>query len=136
MDFVRSHLGKMHLWPVEHYFPPFFSRSALIWKKRGKKCSTGQRFIFSEVLTSYEIHTLNALVSIFLIKAGYNIIFERKPLWKPNKTAKIRYFVTVFHFEEKGAQMIPEKSFSTQISIGLDFCSKSMTSVGDSVKLY
>ena len=35
---------------VNQDFPPFFSRSALIWKKRGEKCPTGQRFIFSEVL--------------------------------------------------------------------------------------
>ena len=27
----------MNLWPVEHFFPPFFSRSALIWKKTGEK---------------------------------------------------------------------------------------------------
>ena len=76
MDFIRSHFGKMQLWRVEHFFPPFFSRSvliggkfifykkihykickccnfnqsALIWKKNGgKKCSTRQSFTFSEV---------------------------------------------------------------------------------------
>ena len=27
----------MNLWPVEHFFPPFFSRLALIWKKTGEK---------------------------------------------------------------------------------------------------
>ena len=27
----------MNLWPVEHFCPPFFSRSALIWKKTGNK---------------------------------------------------------------------------------------------------
>ena len=27
----------MNLWPVEHFCPPFFSRSALIWKKTGDK---------------------------------------------------------------------------------------------------
>ena len=51
----------MNLWPVEHFFPCFFSRSALIStdleKKWGQKCSTGQRFICTEV-TSYKIHTL------------------------------------------------------------------------------
>ena len=34
-----------------------FVRSADPAKKWGKKCSTGQRFIFTEV-TSYKIHTL------------------------------------------------------------------------------
>ena len=51
----------MNLWPVEHFFPPFFSRSALNqhWsgKKQGKK-----GFNWSEVhfvgSTSYEIHIL------------------------------------------------------------------------------
>ena len=50
----------MNLWPVEHFFPHFFSRSALIstdLEKSEEKCSTGQRFICTEV-TSCEIHTL------------------------------------------------------------------------------
>ena len=46
----------MNLWPVEHFFPPFFFHisieSALIWKKRGKKA-----VLFSGS-TSYEIHIL------------------------------------------------------------------------------
>ena len=29
MDFIRSTSEKMNLWPVEHFFPPFFSRSVL-----------------------------------------------------------------------------------------------------------
>ena len=49
----------MNLWPVEHFCPSVFSRSMLIWKKTGdQKCSTGQRFIFTEV-TFYKIHILN-----------------------------------------------------------------------------
>ena len=51
----------MKLWPVEHFCPHFFSRSALIStdleKKWGQKCSTGQSFICTEV-TSYKIHIL------------------------------------------------------------------------------
>ena len=38
MDFIRSHFGKMQLWRVEHFFPPFFSRSMLI----------GGKFIFTK----------------------------------------------------------------------------------------
>ena len=43
----------MNLWPVEHFFPHFLAGS-LMW---GKNCSTGQKFICTEV-TSYKIHTL------------------------------------------------------------------------------
>ena len=38
MDFIRSTSEKMNLWPVEHFFPPFFSRSVLI----------GGKFIFTK----------------------------------------------------------------------------------------
>ena len=37
MDSVRSTSEKMNLWPVEHFCPPIFSRSVLIWKKLGDK---------------------------------------------------------------------------------------------------
>ena len=65
----------MNLWPVEYVCLPFFSRSALIWKKnRGQKCSTGQRFIFTEV-TFYKIHILERLgFSLYL----YCFRFETK----------------------------------------------------------
>ena len=53
----------MNLWPVEHFFPPFFSRSALNqhWsgKKRGKKVFNWSEVHHSEVI-SYKIHTLIA----------------------------------------------------------------------------
>ena len=46
----------MNLWPVEHFFPHFLAGSLLISadpaKKWGNNCSTGQRFICTEV-TSY-----------------------------------------------------------------------------------
>ena len=51
----------MNLWPVEHFFPHFLTGLLCTQikpvKKWGKKCSTGQRFICTE-LTSYKIHTL------------------------------------------------------------------------------
>ena len=51
----------MNLWPVEHFFPHFLAGLGLISadpaKKWGKKCSTGQRFICTEV-TSYKINIL------------------------------------------------------------------------------
>ena len=53
----------MHLSPVEHFFPHYLAISGLISadpaKKWGKKCSTGQMFICTEV-TSYKIHILVA----------------------------------------------------------------------------
>ena len=60
MDFVRVTSIQMNLWPVEHFFPHFLSRSVLKW---GKKCSTGRRFICSE-LTSYKIHILVNVQSV------------------------------------------------------------------------
>ena len=49
----------MNLWPVEHFCPPFFNQSGTdLEKTGGQKCSTGQRFIFTEV-TFYKIHILN-----------------------------------------------------------------------------
>ena len=54
----------MNLWPVEHFFLIFFSLFVQIStdpdKKWEKKCSTGQRFICTEV-TSYKIHILAKL---------------------------------------------------------------------------
>ena len=51
----------MNLWPVEHFFPPFFSRSALNqhWsgKKRGKKVFNWLEVHFFGSI-SYEIHIL------------------------------------------------------------------------------
>ena len=44
----------------------FFQISTDLDKKRGKECSTGQRFIRKEV-TSYKIHTLENKQIIFLI---------------------------------------------------------------------
>ena len=38
MDFIRNTSEKMKLWRVEHFFPPFFSRSVLI----------GGKFIFTK----------------------------------------------------------------------------------------
>ena len=70
----------MNLWPVEH----FFSRSVLIrpsadlekgWEE---KCSTGQRFICTEV-TSYKIHTLANVYLFFNKLSGFkNNIFGQK----------------------------------------------------------
>ena len=55
----------MNLWPVEHFCPPFFS-SADLEKKWEQKCSTGQRFICTEV-TSYKIHILEGRAEILVI---------------------------------------------------------------------
>ena len=68
----------MSLWPVEHFCPQFFSRSA-----------TGQRFIFIEV-TFYKIHifgynfqawssTINVL-NHSVVDMSYAIKYEKIPL--------------------------------------------------------
>ena len=54
----------MNLWPVEQFFPKFLTglmcTQSKPVKKLGKKCSTGQRFICTEV-TSYKNHILITL---------------------------------------------------------------------------
>ena len=64
MDFVKSYFGKnepLTSWTL--LSPVFFQISADLEKKGdlekngGQKCSTGQRFIFTEV-TFYKIHIL------------------------------------------------------------------------------
>ena len=46
----------MNLWPVEHFCPPFFSRSVLIWKKTGDK---SVQLVRGSFLSNYflKIHT-------------------------------------------------------------------------------
>ena len=101
MDFVRSHFGKMQLWPVEHFFPHFFSRSVLISadleKKWGQKCSTGQRFICTEV-TSYRIHIL--VISFHLHKNDKINVHQLVSLFlvRTTRFKKLRYIVEYWWF--------------------------------------
>ena len=55
MDFIRSTSEKVKLWRVEHFFPPFFSRSMLIGGKFIFYNSSEFHFFGS---ISYEIHIL------------------------------------------------------------------------------
>ena len=58
MDFAKSYFGKnepLTSWTL--LSPVFFQISADLEKHGGQKCSTGQRFIFTEV-TFYKIHIL------------------------------------------------------------------------------
>ena len=45
----------MNLWPFEHIFSSLFGQISA--EKWGKKCSTGQRFIYTEVI-SYKIYII------------------------------------------------------------------------------
>ena len=95
MDFVKSYFGKnepLTSW-TPHICPPFFSDLEKNW---GQKCSTGQRFIFTEI-TFYKIHILicqkpahflsaqMALVStffqMFIVLGMYNFADRSKPGW-------------------------------------------------------
>ena len=62
-------LVQMNLWPVEHFF------SADPAKKWGKKCSTGQRYICTEV-TSYKIHILTNHSNVIFVTT----IFLKRPI--------------------------------------------------------
>ena len=60
MDFVKSHLEKMKLWPVEHFWLTFFPDQHWICadlEKSEPKVFNWSEFHFSEV-TCYKIHTL------------------------------------------------------------------------------
>ena len=57
MDFVRSTSIEMNFWPVEHW--------------GGQKCSTGQKFIFTEV-TFYKIH---------ILQFAYSHLFNKRGAW-------------------------------------------------------
>ena len=85
----------MNLWPVEHFFPHFLAGSALIStdpaKKWGEKCSTGQRFIFTE-LTSYKIHTL---------------VFFR--LYSQQKRSKLEFVASILTSRLKGHKQLEDR---------------------------
>ena len=66
MDFVRSYFGTNEPLTSWTLFSSLFGRiSADLAKKWGKKCSTGQKFIFTEV-TSFKIHILVESINLFL----------------------------------------------------------------------
>ena len=69
MDFLRSYFGTNK----PDFFPHFLT--GLLYKhgKPVKKCSTGQRFICTEV-TSYKIHTLVGILKIISISEDYRIV--------------------------------------------------------------
>ena len=65
----------MNLWPVEHFCPPFFSRSALIWKKTGDK---SVQLVRGSFLSMYFLQ--NPYFSLIWIPHfGKNKILEIKP---------------------------------------------------------
>ena len=63
MDFERSHLEKIKLWPVEHFWLTFFPDLHWSGKKVSQKCSTGQSIIFPK-WNSFKIGTLVLLSKI------------------------------------------------------------------------
>ena len=61
----------MQLWPVEHFRPHFFSRSALIWKKSEDKSVQLVRVAFfrSDFLQNPYFSTRNFMVGV-IVKAN------------------------------------------------------------------
>ena len=90
MDFVRSHIGKMKLWPVAPFFHFFYhfwvgaTANPSKSDKKMKKGETGQSFIRKEV-TSYKIHTLKQKIEdikkYFTIPVWFYICIS----WKSQK---------------------------------------------------
>ena len=71
MDFVRSHLGKMNLWPIEHFFEHIFHHfwvglllhlmdPPILMTNMLKKVFNWSEVHLSDV-TCYKIHTLDTL---------------------------------------------------------------------------
>ena len=87
MDFLRSYFDTnepLTSWTLlSPLFFPYHCWLDLIWKKKwGKKCSTGQRFICTEV-TSYKIHILVILCVYFLnVFQASELHWVRKKSWK------------------------------------------------------
>ena len=92
MDFIRRTSEKMNLWPVEHFFPPFFSRSVLI----------GGKFIFTKKsITRFAFQcnfNQSALIwkktgekSVQLVRIS---LFRKYFLWNPyfRRLNKAQYF--------------------------------------------
>ena len=85
MDFVRSHLGKMQLWPVEHFWLTFFQ----IWKKSEPKVFNWSELRLSDV-TSYKIHILVEISLFSLNSVTFRLdYFRPKLLTKPTKIEHI-----------------------------------------------
>ena len=81
MDFIRSTSEKMKLWQVEHFFPPFFSRSVLIgWKFIFTKKSI-TRFAFQcNFNQSALIWKKTGEKSVQLVRVSF---FRKYFLWNP-----------------------------------------------------
>ena len=60
MDFIKSHFGKMQLWPVEHFWLTFFQISTDLEKNEPKVFNWSELHL-SEV-TSYKVHILAELI--------------------------------------------------------------------------
>ena len=64
----------MNLWPVEQFCPPFFSRSALIWKKPGDKSVQLVRGLFLSKYFLQNPYFKQYLHYIFIWKQIYRAI--------------------------------------------------------------
>ena len=90
MDFVRSYFSTNEPLTRWTLFTSVFdwSHSKPV-KKWGKKCSTGQRFICTEV-TSYKIHIL-AIVQLCV--CNHTSLWMTNPIFKYERILKVRRFV-------------------------------------------
>ena len=91
MDFVRSHFGKMNLWPVEHFFEHICHQfwvgatakqhqthpkvMTKIVKKCSTLCSSDPRFIRKRS-TTYRIHTLIQQLKVLVASSSKTVLWN------------------------------------------------------------
>ena len=96
MDFVRSHLEKMKLWPVEHSWLTFFSRSALICTDLEKKWAKSVQLVRVSFFRSYflqnpyfSFHDKNEIVHSLSIDIGINDSTKLETILEKKTASKI-----------------------------------------------
>ena len=127
MDFIRSTSEKMNLWPVEHFFPPFFfqisadwwkiyfykkihykickccnfNQSALIWKKTGGKSVQLVRVSLFRKYFLWNPYFSSSLKSVYTFMSGIFCLWILMGLVKrPEKTWQlyiINYSLSFFY---------------------------------------
>ena len=110
MNFIRSHFGKMQLWPVEpkiqlYFWVEHFLPHLLIRKKSEAKVFNWSELHFTEV-TSYKIHTLVGAATLPTGTGEFTNSFDLRE--------KANYFVrNCFSIFFKRNEMIIYQDFST-----------------------
>ena len=128
MDFVRSHFGKMNLWPVEHFFEQICHH---FWvgatgatanppkkddKYAQKKCSTGHRFIFPKWLLTKSILYVykQSLTKSLMLFTFYGLFLMRSSHNKSSIEPKFDNWLSWIYSGLRALQIISIAIWGTQ----------------------